>query len=181
MALATLGDAESVPQIETMLNDFSPFVRVTAAMGLGMLGSDTGLNVAVALSHDEFFGLRCRAAEVLSYIGSPGAVVRLGEMQQTDPSSTVRSESAECLGRAEVEALDKDIVLARLKEMLAPDNPNPPRWAFVYLAEHFGPEATPFLRQLAETSGPLQHAATVALLQVDSEMVMLPHTRRRAQ
>lgn len=180
-ALATLGDKDSLPEIEIMLRDTSPFVRVTAAMALGMLGSDAGLEQALALSYEDFFGLRCRAAEALSHIATSPAMTRLREMETEDTSSTVRSESAEYLGQVELRALDKDAALDRLKEMLNPENPNPPRWAFVYLAEHFGPEAAPFLRQLAESPGPLRHAASVAVLQVESGMSMAPHIRSKAR
>jgi len=147
-------------------------------MTLGSLSDNSGLAAAIDLSRHERFDVRCRAAEALSCIATPEALARVREMQETDESPTVQSESAEYLGRAELTGLERQTALDRLTAMLSPDNPNPPRWAFVYLAEHFGPEATGLLRQLAETRGPLQQAATVALLEVNSGIRTVPHIRR---
>ena len=181
MALALLGDEDAASQIEPMLRDSSVYVRLTGAMAIGSLGDDSGLTTAMELSRHEKFDVRCRAAEALSCIATPEALTRLREMQETDESSTVRSESAGYLGQAELAGLEKQAALDRLKVMLSLDNPNPPRWAFVYLAERFAPEATGILRQLAESPGPLQHAATVALLEVNSGVATIPHIRRIRQ
>ncbi len=179
MALGLLRDMESHERVESLLQDPSPYVRLTGAMVLGQLGSDAGRDVVIGLSDSEKFDIRCRAAEALSYIGSDAALARLREMEKSDPSLTVRSESSEYLGRAELEALDKDIALAKLKELLAPEKDNPPKWAFVYLAEHFGSDAVHFLQQLADSPGPLQGAAAVALLELSADVVMIPYARRR--
>jgi len=181
MALALLGDEDAASQIEPMLSDSSVYVRLTGAMTLGSLGDDSGLTTAMDLSRHEKFDVRCRAAEALSCIATPGALTRLREMQETDESSTVRSESAGYLGQAELAGLERQAALDRLKVMLSPDNPYPPRWAFVYLAEHFAPEATGILQQLAESPGPLQRAGTVALMEVNSGVVTIPHIRRIGQ
>ena len=178
MALALLGDTDAATQIEPLLRDSSVYVRLTGAMAIGSLGDDSGLTTAMELSRHEKFDVRCRAAEALSCIATPEALTRLREMQKTDDSSTVRSESAGYLGQAELAGLEKQAAFDQLKVMLSPDNPYPPRWAFVYLAEHFAPEATGILRQLADSPGPLQHAATVALLEVNSGVATIPHIRR---
>ncbi len=181
MALALLGDENSASLIEPMLRDSSVYVRLTGAMTLGSLGDDSGLITAMDLSRHEKFDVRCRAAEALLHIATPEALARVREMQETDDSPTVRSESAEYLGQAELAGLEKRAALDRLKVMLSPNNPYPPRWAFVYLAEHFAPEATGILRQLADSPGPLQHAASVALLEVNSGVTTIPHIRRSRQ
>ena len=179
MALGLLRDEESTGLIEPMLRDESPYVRVCGAMVLGRVGSNRGLDTALALSRHAKFDVRSRAAEALSYIGTPDALARLREMGKTDMSSTVRSESSEYLGRAQLETLDKEAALDRLKDMLEPGRENPPRWAFVYLAEHFGPDAVHLLQQLAESPDPLQHAAVVALLGRRYDVVTIPHVERQ--
>ncbi len=178
MALALLGDQNAVSEIKRMLDDSSVYVRLTGAMTLGSLSDNSGLAAAIDLSRHERFDVRCRAAEALSCIATPEALTRVREMQEADESPTVRSESAEYLGRAELAELETQAALDRLTTMLSPDNPNPPRWAFVYLAEHFGPEATGILRRLAESPGPLQQPAAVALLEVNSGIAAIPHIRR---
>ena len=181
MALALLGDENAVSQIKPMLDDSSVYVRLTGAMTLGNLGDDSGLTTAIDLSRHEKFDVRCRAAEALCHIATPEALARVRQMQEADESPTVRSESDQFLVRAELAGLEKQAALDRLTAMLSPENRNPPRWAFVYLAEHFGPEATGILRQLAGSPGPLQHAATVALLEVNSGVATVRHIRRDRQ
>lgn len=178
MALGVLQDDGSRPLVQALLNDPSAYVRVCGAMVLGMLGSDAGQAVAIAASHDKFFGLRCRAAEALTKIATPPAIERLKEMAKADSSPTVREESAVHLAVLEIEALDKAAAIARLQNLLAPGEPNPPRWAFSYLADHYGIEAKPFLHELAVNNGPLQRAAAVSLMQTESAAVQLPHGRR---
>jgi len=177
-SLGMLGDADSRAPIEAMLSDASPYVRAAAAGALGMLGVDTGAAVALALSRHHFFGVRCRAADALSYIGTPTALARLREMLESDVSPTVRNESAEYLARAEIDALGRDEAILRLKGMLTSTNGPPPRWAFVYFTDHFGDEESVFIEGLAETPGPLQKAATVALLRADARVAPRPRMGR---
>ncbi len=174
-ALGLLGNAQDVSLIEPMLLDESPYVRATGAMVLGYLGKDSGLDEALRLSTHEKFDIRMDAAGALSLIGTREALERLQEMTENDLSSTVRKESNDLLARAELEKLHKYAAIDKLKQLLTTETSSAPRWAFVYLAEYFGNESKEFLRQLAETPGPMQYPATVALLQVQSGTVMIPY------
>ncbi len=173
MALGRLGDENDIELLEPLLEEESAHQRVAAAMALGQLGSKDGEDVAFELSRHERFDLRCRAAEALSYIGTADAMARLDEMQQEDPSATVRSESAEYFGKARLNSLPKEDAIAELENLLLQEHP--PRWAFVYLAEHLAYEADYILEKLAREPGEISYAAKMALLEIDSEVVMIPH------
>ena len=179
MALGVLQDSNSVDLLQTALEDESPYVQIRAAMALGMLGCDVGEAVALELSYDKSFGMRCLATEALSHIRSEEAIKRLNEMLEHDPSPTVRREVEEHLGRIEIENMSKENAIRKLEELLASENPNPPRWAFKYLVDHFGPEATPILRRLTTKRGRLTAPAAKALIYVESDVVHMPHKKTR--
>lgn len=177
MALSRLGNQNDQALLTPLLGEHSPYVRGTAAKALAQLGSNTGETAALELSWHDTFDVRILAAEALSQIGSPAARDRLEQLQISDPSPMVRSETAAALSRSTTETRARPAAIARLKELLTTETTVPPRWAFVYLAEHFGHDTRLFLTQLANSAGPLQHAATVALLQLDSDWVMMPYLR----
>lgn len=178
-AIAVLGNSVSRNQFEDMLNDPSPFVQVTAAMCLGMLGSDVGLETAIALSNDEYFGIRRRAAEALSYINTPEALERLYQMREDDQSTSVQDECAAYISEVELSAMQRKDALKQLKEMFDPDNFSASQWAFMYMVNYFGIEAIDVLQKLAETEGPFQRAAMITLLEIDSGTITLPEIRRK--
>jgi len=175
MAIGIFHDKDSVKIVERLLYDDSPHVRAVAAEVLGRLDNSSGEGIALELSRHDNFGIRGMASKALSYIGTPEAMERLNEIRESDPSFSVRSESAENIARAELEALDRDEAISELKRLLAPDSRNQPRWAFVYLAKHFASEEADFLKTLSTTPGSLQYPATVALLEISSDAAMLPN------
>ncbi len=175
--LAMFNDSVSESQFESMLNDPSPFIQVTAAMCLGMLGSDVGLETAINLSNDDYFDMRRRAAEALSYINTPEALERLRQMKENDPS--ISDDCAIYLKEIELSAMQREDALKELELILSPDNPGYPRWAFIYLIDHFGIEGVHILKKLSENPGPLQEVATIRLIEINSGTVTFPETRRR--
>ena len=178
MALGYLQADSAIGALKKALEDPSETVRLRAAGSLGMLGSGAGLDVAIALSRHEHFGRRSVAAETLSQIRTTAAVTRLQEMATEDKSPTVRSEAAERLQIIELERLEPREAINRCKQLLAAGNPNPPRWAFQYMVDHFGPEAKDFLEDLAARPGPMQEPACRALIYIESGVVRIPLTGR---
>jgi hypothetical protein len=170
MALGSLQDVESRYLVEDLLYDDSPYGRVTAAAVLGRLDNNLGEQVALELSYEQNFGIRSRAAEALSLIDTPDARERLEEMRTEDPSINVRHETAEYMGRTELDRLPESEAIVRLENLLTQEHP--PRWAFVYLAQNFGYDAVELLEDLANQPGPLSYAAAVAILEIESEVVM---------
>jgi hypothetical protein len=175
MALGYLQDRGSQRLMRTYLDDDSEYVRLRAAMVLGMIGDSSGEAVALELSKHEKFGIRCTAAKALKEIAGNPSLTRLNQMALQDTSPTVRSECLEHLALLEIENLSRKEAVAKLKEILDPAKPKPPRWAFQYLVERFGSDTRPFLRKLAETSGSLQRPAAIALIYLDSDMTQLRH------
>ncbi len=183
LALGHLRDLEAKDLVEQqLLQDDSPFARLTAAKVLAMLGSTVGEQEALALSNHERFDVRIRAAEALSYIGTSAAMSRLQQLEHDCISPGMSYEIAEYIGLAMLENLGREDALQMLEVLLQheTDDPNilPPRWAFIYLAEHFSYEAEDLLTTLSKKPGPLMYPAMLALLKIDARVHMIPYRQR---
>jgi len=152
-----LKETRNVQGLLLALKNRDPKIQYDAAEALGDIGDTRAVEpLATALKNDEFSGVRWKAAEALSKLGSPAVPALIGALRHVDDD--VRWKAAVALGEiGDPQAIEPLILLLCDEDRFVKSH------AALALGSIGEPAVNPLLRALREGDGNLRWGAAIAL------------------
>jgi HEAT repeat protein len=152
-----LKETRNVQGLILALKNRDPKIQYDAAEALGDIGDFRAVEpLAIALKNDEFSGVRWKAAEALSKLGSPSVPALIGALRHEDDD--VRWKAAIALGEiGDPQAIEPLILLLCDEDRFVKSH------AALALGSIGEPSVEPLLRALREGDGNLRWGAAIAL------------------
>jgi HEAT repeat protein len=156
------------------LKNRDPKIQYDAAEALGEVGDSRAVEPLVtALKNDEFSGVRWKAAEALSKLGSPAVPALIGALRHDDDD--VRWKAAIALGEiGDPQAIEPLILLLCDEDRFVKSH------AALALGSIGEPAINPLLRALREGDGNLRWGAAIALGKIRDPRAIEPLIRALA-
>jgi HEAT repeat protein len=169
-----LKETRNVQGLILALKNRDPKVQYDAAEALGDLGDNRAVEpLATALKNDEFSGVRWKAAEALSKLGSPAVPVLIGALRHDDDD--VRWKAAIALGEiGDPQAIGPLIILLCDEDRFVKSH------AALALGAIGEPAVDPLLTALREGDGNLRWGAAIALGKIRDPRAIEPLIRALA-
>jgi len=169
-----LKQSRDVQGLVLALKNRDPKIQYDAAEALGYLGDSRAVEPLVtALKNDEFSGVRWKAAEALSKLGSPAVPALIGALQHEDDD--VRWKAAIALGEiGDPQAVEPLILLLCDEDRFVKSH------AALALGSIGEPAVNPLLRALREGDGNLRWGAAIALGKIRDPRAVEPLIRALA-
>jgi len=137
IALGLLGDSQAIQELENILTDNNETLRVLAAGSLGLLGRNTGFDVALKATRATDFSNRILAIQALGLIGNKMAMPVLNDLLIQKPSM-VETQTIE-LAKFQIElshlSQDQRVSTIKTKLLLAPETNALTRWGLQALVD----------------------------------------------
>jgi HEAT repeat protein len=169
-----LKETRNVQGLILALKNRDPKIQYDAAEALGDLGDNRAVEpLATALKNDEFSGVRWKAAEALSKMGSPAVPALIGALRHDDDD--VRWKAAIALGEiGDPRAIEPLILLLCDEDRFVKSH------AALALGAIGEQAVTPLLRALREGDGNLRWGAAIALGKIRDPRAIEPLIRALA-
>ena len=169
-----LKQSRDVQGLVLALKNRDPKIQYDAAEALGDLGDSRAVEPLVtALKNDEFSGVRWKAAEALSKLGSPAVPALIGALRHEDDD--VRWKAAIALGEiGDPQAVEPLILLLCDEDRFVKSH------AALALGSIGEPAVNPLLRALREGDGNLRWGAAIALGKIRDPRAVEPLIRALA-
>jgi len=169
-----LKETRNVQGLILALKNRDPKIQYDAAEALGEVGDSRAVEPLVtALKNDEFSGVRWKAAEALSKLGSPAVPALIGALRHDDDD--VRWKAALALGEiGDPQAIEPLILLLCDKDRFVKSH------AALALGVIGDPAVDPLLRALREGDGNLRWGAAIALGKIRDPRAIEPLIRALA-